>query len=47
MTAQAVNEVSAIGRGRHTTRTISFLEIPSGGLLADTPGMTAGQPYLD
>ncbi|GMH42942.1 hypothetical protein BSKO_10864 [Bryopsis sp. KO-2023] len=35
---QSVQEVSSIGRGKHTTRTISFLDLPGGGLLADTPG---------
>ncbi|CAD7705195.1 unnamed protein product [Ostreobium quekettii] len=35
---QAVQEVSAIGRGKHTTRHVSLLEVPGGGLLADTPG---------
>lgn len=39
MKEQSVQAVSGIGRGRHTTRTISFLDLPTGGLLADTPGM--------
>ena len=38
MTAQSVGDISSIGRGRHTTRAVSFLELPGGGLLADTPG---------
>ena len=37
-------QVSAIGRGRHTTRNVTLLEV-AGGLLADTPGFN--QPALD
>ena len=41
---QAVGEVSQIGRGRHTTRTVTLLPV-AGGLLADTPGFN--QPTLE
>ena len=37
-------QVSSIGRGKHTTRNVTLLEV-AGGLLADTPGFN--QPSLD
>ena len=36
LTTQEIN--SKRGFGRHTTRTVSLLTLPGGGLLADTPG---------
>lgn len=42
---QAVGSISAIGRGKHTTRTVTLLPLRSGGLIADTPGFN--QPALD
>lgn len=43
---QAVGDVSQrIGRGKHTTRNVTLLELGGGGLLADTPGFS--QPVID
>ncbi|GAB4821983.1 hypothetical protein N2152v2_009029 [Parachlorella kessleri] len=43
---QAVGDVSQrIGRGKHTTRNVTLLELGGGALLADTPGFN--QPVLD
>ena len=40
-----VGEMSKIGRGMHTTRTVTLLQLPKGGAVADTPGF--GLPTLE
>lgn len=48
----ATGEISQkLGRGRHTTRTVSLYSLPGGGYIADTPGfssldMERAQPIL-
>ena len=44
---QAVSEVSALGRGRHTTTARELLLLPEGGLVLDTPGMRLFTPGDD
>lgn len=41
---QSTGGLSQIGRGKHTTRNVTLLQLPGGGLLADTPGFN--QPEL-
>jgi len=40
-----VGEMSKIGRGMHTTRTVTLLQLPKGGAVADTP--VFGLPTLE
>ena len=42
---QAVAEVRADGRGRHTTTSRELLLLPGGGLVLDTPGMRLFTPW--
>jgi len=45
--AQRVSEIAADGQGRHTTTARHLLELRSGALLIDTPGMRELQPWAD
>jgi ribosome biogenesis GTPase len=45
---QKVGAVSdAVGKGRHTTTSRQLIELASGALLIDTPGMRELQPWVD
>ena len=45
--AQRVSEIASDGKGRHTTTARHLIELPSGALLIDTPGMRELQPWAD
>ena len=45
--AQRVSDITADGRGRHTTTSRQLVELPGGALLIDTPGMRELQPWAD
>jgi ribosome biogenesis GTPase len=45
---RAIGEVSAIGRGRHTSTQALMLELPFGGWIVDTPGLRSfGLAHVD
>ncbi|MGE5826913.1 MAG: ribosome small subunit-dependent GTPase A [Micromonosporaceae bacterium] len=46
--ARAVGEVSAIGKGRHTSTSVVALPLPGGGWIVDTPGVRSfGIAHVD
>ena len=42
-----VSDIDADGKGRHTTTSRQLVELSSGALLIDTPGMRELQPWVD
>jgi ribosome biogenesis GTPase len=44
---QRVSDIASDGKGRHTTTARHLIELPSGALLIDTPGMRELQPWAD
>ena len=45
--ALRVSDIDADGKGRHTTTSRQLVELSSGALLIDTPGMRELQPWVD